>query len=65
MERLLKVAQVQERTQLSRSLIYELIASGELPSVAIGRTRRIPENRLEQWVQRHIADQERTPNQAA
>lgn len=50
MERLLKVGDVVERTQLSRALVYELIARAELPSVAIGRTRRIREIDLDRWI---------------
>jgi excisionase family DNA binding protein len=57
MERLLKVADVTERTRLSRSLVYELIASGDLPSIAIGRTRRVREADLDAWVQAKAGEQ--------
>lgn len=59
MERLLKVGDVVERTRLSRSLIYELIARGDLTSVAIGRARRVREADLDEWIR------ERTPTRQA
>jgi excisionase family DNA binding protein len=47
---LLKVEEVAELTSLGRSKIYELVASGELRSVSIGRARRIPVAALAAWV---------------
>ena len=35
---------------LSQSYVYELLASGTLPSITIGRTRRIPRRALEEFV---------------
>ncbi len=35
---------------LSQSYIYELLASETLPSITIGRTRRIPRRALEEFV---------------
>jgi excisionase family DNA binding protein len=37
---------------VSRSRIYELLASGELASVAIGRSRRIPAEALRDLIAR-------------
>jgi excisionase family DNA binding protein len=47
---------------ISRSKLYELLADGELPSVRIGRTRRIAASALEESVVAHT-DREptRTP----
>jgi excisionase family DNA binding protein len=39
-----------ELTQLGRSTIYQLLKSGELQSVKIGRSRRIPRKALEDFV---------------
>ncbi len=52
MERLLRIPEVAERTALSRTTIYELIARGDLPSVAVGgtRTRRVRESDLDAWI---------------
>ena len=37
---------------VSRSKLYELVAAGELPTVRIGRSRRIAVADLEQFVRR-------------
>ena len=36
--------------RVGRNKVYELIASGELPSVKLGRCRRIPVDALRQFV---------------
>ena len=35
---------------IGRSTGYRLLASGEIPSIKIGRLRRIPRHALERWV---------------
>lgn len=40
------------RLKLGRSAVYELITSGELESVKIGRARRIPEDALVAFVEK-------------
>src|SRR4051794_40788 len=40
------------RLSISRSMIYRLIAVGELRSVLIGRSRRIPTKALEDFIDR-------------
>jgi excisionase family DNA binding protein len=47
---LLTVPQVAELLSLSRSKVYELLASGALESVTIGRARRVPHAALETFV---------------
>ena len=42
---------------LSQSYVYELLASAELPSITIGRTRRIPRRALEEFVESRAAEQ--------
>jgi excisionase family DNA binding protein len=37
-----KVPEVMQALRLSRSKVYDLIRSNELPSFTIGRSRRIP-----------------------
>jgi excisionase family DNA binding protein len=49
-EVLLTVSEAAKRLSLGRTMLYELIAKGELPSIKIGRARRIPASALEQWV---------------
>ena len=42
---------------LSQSYVYELLASEALPSITIGRTRRIPRRALEAFVEARSAEQ--------
>lgn len=55
---LLTVEQCAKHLQLSRSHTYKFVLSGALPSVTLGRTRRIPVRALEEFVQRLLRDQE-------
>lgn len=53
--RLITIAAAADRLDLSRSKLYELIAEGELPTVRIGRARRIALADLRAFVDRHRA----------
>ncbi len=44
-----------ERLSIGRTAVYELISSGELKSVKIGRSRRVPVSALEEYVDRLAA----------
>jgi excisionase family DNA binding protein len=48
---LLKPAEVSELAGLGKSKTYELIATGEIPSVRIGRSVRVPADRLREWIE--------------
>ncbi len=41
-----------DELRLSRATVYRLLASGELESVKCGRSRRIPRQALEDFVER-------------
>jgi excisionase family DNA binding protein len=47
---LLRVAEVMSQLSLSRPMVYQMIAAGELPSIRIGRAIRVPFASLENWV---------------
>ncbi|MFC1899621.1 helix-turn-helix domain-containing protein [Chloroflexota bacterium] len=47
---LLKPIEVAETLGIGRSLIYELIARKEIPSVRLGRCIRVRKDSLEQWL---------------
>lgn len=47
---LMRVSEVAHELQLARSFVYELIQSGQLPAVRIGRSVRVPRAELEAWV---------------
>ena len=40
---------------LSRSTVYEMLASGELPSVRRGAARRIPVTAIQAWVAANVS----------
>lgn len=47
---LLTVEEAAKRLRLGRTLVYRLIASGELESVTVGRLRRVPAECLTEYV---------------
>ena len=47
---LLKPSDLIDLLQLSRSQVYLLLASGEIPSIRIGRLRRIRRQDFEAWI---------------
>jgi len=48
--RMFTVPQVCDVLQMSRSKVYELLMAGVIPSVCIGRARRIPSDRLREYL---------------
>jgi len=53
---LLKVEDVAKALSVGRSEVYKLIQSGELPSIKIGRLRRVSAEELRAWVKRKSGD---------
>jgi excisionase family DNA binding protein len=49
---LLKVEQAAERLGLGRTIVWGLVATGELESLKIGRSRRVPVEALNAYVER-------------
>jgi excisionase family DNA binding protein len=47
---LLTVEEAAKRLRLGRTLVYQLISSGELESVKVGRLRRVPAECLPEYV---------------
>ena len=54
--RLLTVSQAATALSLSRSKVYAYVLSGELPSITLGRSRRIPAAALADWIERRQAE---------
>ncbi|MCH5674255.1 helix-turn-helix domain-containing protein [Streptomyces gilvus] len=54
---LLTVPQVMKRLQLGRTTVYDLIRTRQLPSITLGRARRIPTHALTDFIQTRL-DQE-------
>ncbi len=55
----LKVPEVAEVLRIARSRAYELVGSGEIPSIRIGRSVRVSRRELDRWLEsRRYADAE-------
>jgi len=55
---LLTVLEAAEALGVSRSLVYELMDSGDLRNIKIGRSRRIPVTSLEEFIARRLSKQQ-------
>ncbi|QKW51924.1 helix-turn-helix domain-containing protein [Streptomyces buecherae] len=53
-EKLSTVADVMARLKLGRSTVYDLIRSRRLPSITIGRCRRIPARALRDYISNEL-----------
>ncbi len=53
---LLRPIEAAEAIGIGRSKVYELLASGELPSIRIGGSVRVPVDALRAWIDRQLAD---------
>ncbi|MPZ94089.1 MAG: helix-turn-helix domain-containing protein [Propionibacteriales bacterium] len=47
---LLKIPEVMARLAVGQTKVYELLSSGELRSVKVGRSRRVPSNELDRFM---------------
>jgi excisionase family DNA binding protein len=52
---LLTVPQVMHETGFGRTFVYELIGSGKLRSLKVGKSRRVPADALREFVQESLA----------
>ena len=52
---LLRPAEVAEALGIGRSKVYELIHSGQLPSIRIGGSLRVPIDQLTHWIEQQGA----------
>ncbi|GAA4661745.1 helix-turn-helix domain-containing protein [Streptomyces youssoufiensis] len=53
-EELLTVPQVMAHLQLGRSAVYDLLRSGQLASITLGRARRIPAHALTDFIRTRL-----------
>ena len=51
---LLRVDEAAGRLGISRARAYALVQSGELPSVRLGRSLRVPVRQLDEWVDEQV-----------
>jgi excisionase family DNA binding protein len=54
---LLTVEESAKQTRMSRAKMFELLKAGEIRSVKIGRSRRIPVAALDEYVARLLVEQ--------
>ena len=59
---LLRAEEVAKALGLGRSKVYELMATGNLPTVRIGRAVRVPADALRNWVAARTRDGAPTGN---
>lgn len=52
MDKLLKIDQVAEQLQVSKSLVYKWVHCGYIPHVKLGSLVRIQEDSLARWLKR-------------
>jgi excisionase family DNA binding protein len=57
-KRLLRIAEAAEALGLGRTVTYQLVMRGELPSVRVGRRRLVPTADLDRFIERLRADGE-------
>ncbi len=64
---LLRPAEVAQTLGIGRTKVYELLATGEIPSIKIGNRPRVPVDALERWIQAQLdpEDTEQEPIFAA
>ena len=55
-ELLIRIPEVARRLGLSRSTVYSHVMTGNIPSVSIGRSRRVPAAALAEWVDAQMTD---------
>ncbi len=54
---LLRPEKTADILDLSRAKIFLMLASGELPSIKIGRSRRVPVDALKAWIADQMMEQ--------
>ena len=52
----LTVAEVAEVMRVSKMTVYRLVHSGDMPAVRFGRSFRVPESAVEQYLKRAVVE---------
>ena len=50
------VAEVAEQMRVSKMTVYRLVHNGEMPAVRVGRSFRVPEHAVEQYLQHSFVE---------
>jgi excisionase family DNA binding protein len=57
---LLRPVEAAELIGVGRSKLYQLLACGDLPSIRIGSSVRVPLDKLREWIERKSAEHAET-----
>ena len=57
MDEVMTVTDVAELLKQSRTIVYQLIMSGEIPSYKLGKSRRIRKSDVESWIANRVVAQ--------
>ena len=57
MDEVMTVTEVAELLKQSRTIVYQLIMSGEIPSYKLGKSRRIRKSDVESWIANRVVAQ--------
>jgi excisionase family DNA binding protein len=61
---LLTVAEAAQALRLSRAQVYNLVSRGELQTIRIGSSRRVPVSALQAYIEKLLREQHHTNNDA-
>ncbi len=56
--KLLTVGEAAQAMGIGRSMLYQLVMRGDIPSIKIGRARRISVTALDEWIRHQQAEAE-------
>ncbi len=54
MEEIFTIPEVASYLKISKSKVYSLVQTGEIPHLKIGRNVRIRETELKQWIEKYL-----------
>lgn len=57
--RFLTVAEVAEEMRVSRMTVYRLVHAGELPAIRVGKSFRVPDEALRQYLEASVTSTDR------
>ena len=55
MDEIFTIPEVARYLKLSKSKVYALVQTGEIPHLKIGRNVRIRETELKQWIEKYLS----------
>ncbi len=65
MEEILTIPEVARYLKLSKSKVYYLVQTGEIPHLKIGRNVRVRETDLKKWIDKYLTQSPSAVTQAA